>query len=82
MPGSVSVGMPEKKASKAASPPAEAPMPTIGKLDFKEILPLWFHIRDFICFLQLLLLGGFYFLFSAGFLFFSHIKFSLAFLLS
>jgi hypothetical protein len=26
------MGMPEKKASKAASPPAEAPMPTIGKL--------------------------------------------------
>jgi hypothetical protein len=24
-------GMPEKKASKAASPPAEAPMPTMGK---------------------------------------------------
>ncbi len=31
MPGGQSVGMPEKKASKAASPPAEAPMPTIGK---------------------------------------------------
>ncbi len=31
MPGSVSAGMPEKKASKAASPPAEAPMPTMGK---------------------------------------------------
>jgi hypothetical protein len=25
--------MPEKKASKAASPPADAPMPTIGKLE-------------------------------------------------
>ena len=31
MPGAVSVGRPEKKASKAASPPAEAPMPMIGK---------------------------------------------------
>ena len=31
MPGSESAGMPEKKASKAASPPAEAPMPTTGK---------------------------------------------------
>ena len=29
---SLLAGMPEKKASKAASPPAEAPMPTIGKL--------------------------------------------------
>jgi hypothetical protein len=32
MPGSVSAGMPEKKASKAASPPAEAPMPTMGNV--------------------------------------------------
>ncbi len=31
MPGSTSAGMAEKKASKAASPPAEAPMPTMGK---------------------------------------------------
>ena len=31
IPGSTSAGMPEKKASKAASPPAEAPMPTMGK---------------------------------------------------
>src|SRR5665811_626385 len=31
IPGSVSAGTPEKKASKAASPPAEAPMPTTGK---------------------------------------------------
>ena len=31
MPGSTSAGRPEKKASKAASPPAEAPMPTIEK---------------------------------------------------
>ena len=30
MPGSVSAGMPEKKASNAASPPADAPMPTTG----------------------------------------------------
>ena len=29
--GSVSAGMPEKKASNAASPPADAPMPTTGK---------------------------------------------------
>ena len=26
------MGMPEKNASNAASPPAEAPMPTMGKL--------------------------------------------------
>src|SRR5438876_12265214 len=32
MPGSASAGMAEKKASKAANPPADAPMPTIGKL--------------------------------------------------
>jgi hypothetical protein len=25
--------MPEKKASKAANPPADAPMPTMGKLE-------------------------------------------------
>jgi hypothetical protein len=31
MPGWFPEGMPEKKASKAASPPAEAPMPTTGK---------------------------------------------------
>lgn len=31
MSGSVKVGMAEKKASKAASPPADAPIPTIGK---------------------------------------------------
>ncbi len=31
MPGSVCVGIPEKKASKAARPPADAPMPTMGK---------------------------------------------------
>jgi hypothetical protein len=31
MPGSVSAGMPEKNASNAASPPADAPMPTMGK---------------------------------------------------
>ena len=30
MPGSVAAGMPEKNASNAASPPAEAPMPTMG----------------------------------------------------
>src|ERR1022692_3015056 len=30
IPGSASTGMPEKKASNAASPPADAPMPTIG----------------------------------------------------
>ena len=30
MPGSLSAGMVEKKASNAASPPAEAPMPTMG----------------------------------------------------
>lgn len=30
MLGSVSAGMPEKKASKAASPPTEVPMPTMG----------------------------------------------------
>jgi hypothetical protein len=30
MLGSVTAGIPEKKASKAASPPAEAPMPTMG----------------------------------------------------
>ena len=30
IPGSVSMGMPEKKASKAANPPADAPIPTIG----------------------------------------------------
>ena len=30
MPGSASVGIPSKKASKAARPPAEAPMPTMG----------------------------------------------------
>jgi hypothetical protein len=34
MPLSESVGMPEKKASNAAKPPADAPMPTTGKLDF------------------------------------------------
>ena len=31
MPGSASIGIPEKKASKAANPPAEAPIPTTGK---------------------------------------------------
>ena len=31
MPGVESAGMPEKKASNAARPPAEAPIPTIGK---------------------------------------------------
>jgi hypothetical protein len=31
MPGSTSAGMAEKKASNAASPPAEAPTPTTGK---------------------------------------------------
>jgi hypothetical protein len=31
MPVSASAGMPEKKASKAAKPPAEAPMPITGK---------------------------------------------------
>ena len=31
MPGCASLGMPEKNASKAASPPAEAPIPTMGK---------------------------------------------------
>ncbi len=30
MPGSVFAGMLEKNASKAASPPADAPMPTMG----------------------------------------------------
>jgi len=30
MPGSVSAGMPEKNASNAASPPADAPMPSTG----------------------------------------------------
>ncbi len=30
MPGSASAGIPEKKASNAANPPADAPMPTIG----------------------------------------------------
>jgi hypothetical protein len=34
MPLSVSAGMPEKKASKAANPPADAPMPTMGKIAF------------------------------------------------
>ena len=32
MPGSRSEGRPAKKASKAARPPAEAPIPTTGKL--------------------------------------------------
>jgi hypothetical protein len=32
MPGAVSLAMPEKNASKAANPPAEAPMPTMGKV--------------------------------------------------
>ena len=32
MPLAVSVGIAEKKASNAANPPAEAPMPTMGKL--------------------------------------------------
>jgi len=32
MPGSVSVGRAEKKASKAARPPADAPMPTMGNV--------------------------------------------------
>ena len=31
MPLSVAAGVLEKNASKAANPPAEAPMPTIGK---------------------------------------------------
>jgi hypothetical protein len=31
MSGSAPVGIPEKKASNAASPPADAPMPTTGK---------------------------------------------------
>ncbi|WP_178115574.1 hypothetical protein [Pseudomonas tumuqii] len=31
--GLVSVGIPEKNASNAASPPADAPIPTTGKLD-------------------------------------------------
>jgi hypothetical protein len=31
IPGSTSGGIPEKNASKAARPPAEAPMPTTGK---------------------------------------------------
>src|ERR1039457_3587870 len=31
MSGFFLAGMPEKKASKAASPPAEAPIPTMGK---------------------------------------------------
>ena len=30
MPGSLPAGMPEKKASNAARPPADAPIPTIG----------------------------------------------------
>src|ERR1017187_7206995 len=34
MPGSASAGMPEKNASKAANPPADAPMPTTGKEGF------------------------------------------------
>ena len=36
MPLSVSAGMPEKKASNAASPPADAPMPTMGKPAFRR----------------------------------------------
>ena len=32
MSGSISAGMPEKKSSMAARPPAEAPMPTMGNL--------------------------------------------------
>jgi len=32
--GSVSAGMPEKNASNAANPPADAPMPTMGKPAF------------------------------------------------
>jgi hypothetical protein len=32
MPVSAAGGIPEKKASNAASPPADAPMPTTGKL--------------------------------------------------
>jgi hypothetical protein len=32
MSGWRSGGRPEKKASKAANPPAEAPMPTMGKV--------------------------------------------------
>ena len=35
MEGSAVADRPEKKASKAASPPAEAPMPTMGKLPFR-----------------------------------------------
>ena len=35
MEGSTIADRPEKKASKAASPPAEAPMPTMGKLLFR-----------------------------------------------
>jgi len=31
MPGSTAAGMAEKNASKAASPPAEVPIPTTGK---------------------------------------------------
>src|ERR1035438_7027212 len=31
MPGSASAGRPEKNASNAASPPADAPMPTMGQ---------------------------------------------------
>src|SRR6266850_8394232 len=31
MPGSPQAGIADKKASNAASPPADAPMPTIGK---------------------------------------------------
>lgn len=36
MPGSVSAGMAEKKASNAAKPPADAPMPTTGKAAFER----------------------------------------------
>nr|WP_230670185.1 hypothetical protein [Methanosarcina barkeri] len=35
-PGSASEGIAEKKASNAANPPADAPMPTIGKSFFGD----------------------------------------------
>lgn len=37
MLGSITAGMPEKKASKAASPPAEAPIPTMGNCSITSI---------------------------------------------
>ncbi|HWR24954.1 MAG TPA: hypothetical protein VN278_01860 [Methanosarcina sp.] len=38
IPGSVSGGIAEKKASNAASPPADAPIPTMGKFSFGALL--------------------------------------------